>query len=195
MEIPFIYLIHVIIYIVFPKLHQTVFSPCIVPQMSYRFPTRKCYSHPEKSSRGGGSIAMMGGYFCEPGMRALADLMGLVQQVVGDTEYHINQAQGEVDRAKRTAKILASSSICSAQEACTWGGWVFCGSVITSTLIFTLTLSPLQFSSGRECQQGATWGIFHDPGKDIWVSRGQRRDCRSRLEWTGTVGGVVTPGY
>ena len=124
--------------------------------------------------------------FYEQGTRALTDLMGLVQQVVRDTEYHINQAQVEVDLAKRTAKILASSSTRSAQDAYTWWDWVFRGCVIASALIFTftliqccyfrhlirslqtsthttLTLSPLQLPSARKPETMARSHVGHFP--------------------------------
>ncbi|XP_064194000.1 uncharacterized protein LOC135256058, partial [Anguilla rostrata] len=73
--------------------------------------------------------------FYEQGTRALTDLMSLVEQIIRDTNYHINQAQVEVNLAKRTAEILASSSTRSAQDAYTWWDWVFRGCVI-----FTITL-------------------------------------------------------
>ncbi|XP_064200150.1 uncharacterized protein LOC135259564 isoform X2 [Anguilla rostrata] len=78
--------------------------------------------------------------FYEQGTRALTDLMNLVEQIIRDTNYHINQAQVEVNLAKRTAEILASSSTRSAQDAYTWWDWVFRGCVIASAVIFTITL-------------------------------------------------------
>ncbi|KAJ8339617.1 hypothetical protein SKAU_G00364030 [Synaphobranchus kaupii] len=57
--------------------------------------------------------------FYEQGTRALTDLMDLVQKVIRETSYHIDQAQVEVNLAKRTAEILASSSTRSAQDAYT----------------------------------------------------------------------------
>ncbi|XP_061084705.1 uncharacterized protein LOC133118609 [Conger conger] len=78
--------------------------------------------------------------FYEQGTRALTELMGLVQRVVRETNYHLNQAQVEVNLARKTAEILASSSTRSAQDAYTWWDWVFRGSVMASTLIFVFTL-------------------------------------------------------
>ncbi len=63
--------------------------------------------------------------FYEQGTQALVDTMNLVQNVISQTEYHLIQAQVEVNLAKRTANILSSSSTPSAQYDYTWWDWVF----------------------------------------------------------------------
>uniref|UniRef100_A0A3B3RSC3 Uncharacterized protein n=1 Tax=Paramormyrops kingsleyae TaxID=1676925 RepID=A0A3B3RSC3_9TELE len=59
------------------------------------------------------------------------------------TEYHLHQAQVEANLVKKTAEILTSASTRSAQYIYTWWDWVFRACVITSGLIFIITL--LQF--------------------------------------------------
>ncbi|KAJ8372295.1 hypothetical protein AAFF_G00290810 [Aldrovandia affinis] len=61
--------------------------------------------------------------------------MELVQLLIQETNYHLNQAQVEVDLA-----ILTSASTRSAQYAYTWWDWVYRGCVIGSLLVFTITL-------------------------------------------------------
>ncbi|XP_028830963.1 uncharacterized protein LOC114790844 isoform X2 [Denticeps clupeoides] len=78
--------------------------------------------------------------FYEQGIHALAETMNLVQQTIQETEYHLNQAQVEVNMAKKTTRILSSSSTRSAKDAYTWWDWVFRGCVISSALIFTFSL-------------------------------------------------------
>ncbi|KAJ8388020.1 hypothetical protein AAFF_G00148110 [Aldrovandia affinis] len=90
--------------------------------------------------------------------------MELVQRLIQETNYHLNQAQVEVDLAKQTTRILTSASTRSAQYAYTWWDWVYRGCVIASLLVFTITLvqccyfkhliaslrSALNTSSGRQ---------------------------------------------
>ncbi|KAJ8371714.1 hypothetical protein AAFF_G00302910 [Aldrovandia affinis] len=72
--------------------------------------------------------------------QTLTDTMELVQQLIQETNYHLNQAQVEVDLAKQTTGILTSTSIRSAQYAYTWWDWVYRGCVIARLLVFTITL-------------------------------------------------------
>ncbi|KAJ8372397.1 hypothetical protein AAFF_G00289720 [Aldrovandia affinis] len=53
--------------------------------------------------------------------------MELVQRLIQETNYHLNQAQVEVDLAKQTTGILTSASTRSAQYAYTWWDWVYRG--------------------------------------------------------------------
>ncbi|XP_062386076.1 uncharacterized protein LOC134073110 [Sardina pilchardus] len=78
--------------------------------------------------------------FYEEGTKALSDTMNLVEQVIQQTDYHLNQAQVQANLAKKTAEILASSTTRSAQYANTWWDWVFKGCVVASAVIFTITL-------------------------------------------------------
>ena len=70
----------------------------------------------------------------------LLDTMSLVQRVIQQTEYHLNQAQVEASLARQTAIILSSSTTRSALYAYTWWDWMFRGCVIASAIIFTMTL-------------------------------------------------------
>lgn len=58
--------------------------------------------------------------FYEQSTQALVNTMDLVQGIILQTEYHLNQAQVEANLAKRTAEILSSSSTRSAWYAYTW---------------------------------------------------------------------------
>ncbi len=78
--------------------------------------------------------------FYEHGTQALIDTMDLVQNVILQTEYHLSQAQGETNLARKTAQILSSSSTRSAQTAYTWWDWVPRGCAVGSALIFSFTL-------------------------------------------------------
>lgn len=71
--------------------------------------------------------------FYEEGTCALTYTMDLVEQTILNTDYHITQAQVQVNLAKKTTEILSSSSKCLAQYAYTWWDWVFRGCVIEST--------------------------------------------------------------
>ncbi|KAJ8416277.1 hypothetical protein AAFF_G00382990 [Aldrovandia affinis] len=72
--------------------------------------------------------------------QTLTDTMELVQRLIQETNYHLNQAQVEVDLARQTTGILTSASTRSAQYAYTWWDWVYRGCVIASLLVFTITL-------------------------------------------------------
>ncbi|KAJ8387972.1 hypothetical protein AAFF_G00147630 [Aldrovandia affinis] len=72
--------------------------------------------------------------------QTLIDTMELVQRLIQGTNYHLNQAQVEVDLAKQTTGILTSASTRSAQYAYTWWDWVYRGCVIACLLVFTITL-------------------------------------------------------
>ncbi|XP_056318545.1 uncharacterized protein LOC130232591 [Danio aesculapii] len=78
--------------------------------------------------------------FYEQGTQTLVDTMDLVQNMILQSEYHLNQAQVEANLAKKTASILSSSSTRSAQYVYTWWDWVIRGCAISSTLIFVFTL-------------------------------------------------------
>ncbi|XP_051982269.1 uncharacterized protein LOC127643508 [Xyrauchen texanus] len=78
--------------------------------------------------------------FYEHSAQAVADTLDLAQRMILQTEYHLNQSQIETNLAKRTARILSSSSTRSALYAYTWWDWVFRGCAIGSAFIFTITL-------------------------------------------------------
>ncbi|KAJ8396580.1 hypothetical protein AAFF_G00016460 [Aldrovandia affinis] len=65
--------------------------------------------------------------------------MELIQLLIQETNYHLNQAQVEVNLAKQATKILTSTSTHSAQYAYTWWDWVYRGCIIASLLVFTNT--------------------------------------------------------
>ncbi|KAJ8395806.1 hypothetical protein AAFF_G00028530 [Aldrovandia affinis] len=52
--------------------------------------------------------------------------MELVQLLIQETNFHLSQAQLEVNLAKQN-RILTSDSTRSAQYAYTWWDWVYCG--------------------------------------------------------------------
>ncbi|XP_067309631.1 uncharacterized protein [Pseudorasbora parva] len=78
--------------------------------------------------------------FYEQSTQDLVNTMDLVQEMILQTEYHLNQAQVEANLAKKTAEILSSSSTCSAQYAYTWWDWMFRGCAMASVFIFLFTL-------------------------------------------------------
>lgn len=78
--------------------------------------------------------------FYEESTRVLTDTMSLVEQVIVQTDYHLNQAQVQANLAKKTAEILTSSTTRSALYAYTWWDWVFRGCVIGSALILVITI-------------------------------------------------------
>ncbi|KAJ8366273.1 hypothetical protein AAFF_G00363210 [Aldrovandia affinis] len=67
------------------------------------------------------------GTFYTESTQTLTDTMELVQRLIQETNYHLNQAQVEVDLAKQTTGILTSASTRSAQYAYTWWDWVYRG--------------------------------------------------------------------
>ncbi|KAJ8385355.1 hypothetical protein AAFF_G00189760 [Aldrovandia affinis] len=67
------------------------------------------------------------GTFYTESIQTLTDTMELVQRLIQETNYHLNQAQVEVDLAKQTTGILTSASTRSAQYAYTWWDWVYRG--------------------------------------------------------------------
>uniref|UniRef100_A0A671PUW5 Uncharacterized protein n=2 Tax=Sinocyclocheilus anshuiensis TaxID=1608454 RepID=A0A671PUW5_9TELE len=78
--------------------------------------------------------------FYERSTQALVNTMDLVQGIILQTEYHLNQAQVEANLAEKTAEILSSSSTRSAWYTYTWWDWMFRGCAIASVLIFLFTL-------------------------------------------------------
>ncbi|KAG1932909.1 hypothetical protein F2P79_020892 [Pimephales promelas] len=66
--------------------------------------------------------------------------MDLVQEIILQTEYHLNQAQVEANLARKTAENLSRSSTRSARYAYTWWNWTFRGCVLASGIIFFVTL-------------------------------------------------------
>ncbi|XP_065127292.2 uncharacterized protein [Paramisgurnus dabryanus] len=78
--------------------------------------------------------------FYEQSTQAVVDTMELTQRLILQTEYHLNQAQVEINLARKTAQLLSSSSTRSAQYTYTWWDWVFRGCAIGSALIFTFTI-------------------------------------------------------
>ncbi|KAL2096508.1 hypothetical protein ACEWY4_008656 [Coilia grayii] len=78
--------------------------------------------------------------FYEEGTQALADTMNLVQQLILQVDYHLNQAQVQTNLAKKTAEILTSSTTRAALYTYTWWDWMFRGCVIASALILTITM-------------------------------------------------------
>ncbi|XP_067280676.1 uncharacterized protein [Pseudorasbora parva] len=78
--------------------------------------------------------------FYEQSTQDLVNTMDLVQEMILQTEYHLNQAQVEANLAKKTAEILSSSSTRSAQYAYTWWDWMFRGCAMASVFIFLFTL-------------------------------------------------------
>ncbi|KAJ8361858.1 hypothetical protein AAFF_G00417230 [Aldrovandia affinis] len=81
------------------------------------------------------------GTFYTESTQTLTDTtMELVQRLIQETNYHLNQAQVEVGLAKQTTGILTSASTRSAQYAYTWLDWVYRGCVIASLLVFSITL-------------------------------------------------------
>ncbi|KAL2092522.1 hypothetical protein ACEWY4_012320 [Coilia grayii] len=78
--------------------------------------------------------------FYEESTQALADTMNLVQQLILQVDYHLNQAQVQTNLAKKTAEILTSSTTRAALYTYTWWDWMFRGCVIASALILTITM-------------------------------------------------------
>ncbi|XP_067282481.1 uncharacterized protein [Pseudorasbora parva] len=78
--------------------------------------------------------------FYEQSTQDLVNTMDVVQEMILQTEYHLNQAQVEANLAKKTAEILSSSSTRSAQYAYTWWDWMFRGCAMASVFIFLFTL-------------------------------------------------------
>ncbi|XP_067293408.1 uncharacterized protein [Pseudorasbora parva] len=78
--------------------------------------------------------------FYEQSTQDFVNTMDLVQEMILQTEYHLNQAQVEANLAKKTAEILSSSSTRSAQYAYTWWDWMFRGCAMASVFIFLFTL-------------------------------------------------------
>lgn len=78
--------------------------------------------------------------FYEQSTQALVNTMDLVQEIILQTEYHLNQAQVEANLARKTAENLSRSSTRSARYAYTWWDWTFRGCVLASGIIFFVTL-------------------------------------------------------
>ncbi|XP_063077401.1 uncharacterized protein LOC134467451 [Engraulis encrasicolus] len=78
--------------------------------------------------------------FYEEGTQALADTMTLVQQLIQQVDYHLNQAQVQANLAEKTAELLTSSTTHAAEAAYTWWDWIFRGCVLASAIILLLTL-------------------------------------------------------
>ncbi|KAJ8403179.1 hypothetical protein AAFF_G00353960 [Aldrovandia affinis] len=68
-------------------------------------------------------------------------MLGIVRGLLDQTEYHLSQAQIEVNLAEQTARILSSSSTTYALYAYTRWDWILRGSIIGCMFILFVTVT------------------------------------------------------